>query len=167
MNSASPGGIRQGIVSCDRGPSRWSCRLRIGGLALAVLLASLRNLPAETKQISLPASYVDFAISPDTGDVAAINSGANSITLFRGAYLKGDKKALAGPIAIGKTPSSVCFKRFADKSYFAVVCTQDSNLYLLDAVQLTLAKKISLTKKGSSVVTCSQNPQDPYIYYSF
>lgn len=167
MNSASPRAVCRSHVRCDRGQVGWHLPIGMFGLTLAVLLATFRDLPAETKQVPLPASYADFAINPDTGDLAAVDSSANSITLFRRAYLKGDKKAVVGPVIVGKSAVSICFKRFADKSYFAVVCEMEPNLYLLDAAQLTLTKKIALAHKHHSHVTCSQNSQDPFVYYSF
>lgn len=140
---------------------RWPC---IAAVSLAALFSVSDPVNAEVKLVKLPAAYANFALNPETGDVAALDPNANTVTLFRRAFLTGDTKAVVAPQAVGKTPSSVAFKRFADKSFFAVVCTQDSHIYLFDS-GLKLLKKIPHSGTGASHIACSQNPLDPYLYY--
>lgn len=122
---------------------------------------------AETKTVNLPQAQADFALDPDTGAIAAVDAEASTATLFRKAYFTGDAKALAGPVRVGATPCSIAWKRFGKKTYFAVVCTQDSHMYVLDAETFELVKKVVLASAGVSSVTCSTNPEDPFLYYCF
>jgi hypothetical protein len=142
---------------------------RFAGVALLLLVQSIA-MPtwgnAEPQLQELPAAFADFAINPSTGDVAAVDAQQNSATLLLKKYFDGDKSAIVGPVKFGNAPCSVTFKRFGEKSYFAVVCLRDSNLYLLDAESFKPAKKIGLLASGVTLATCSQNPADPFVYYS-
>src|SRR4051812_9279313 len=105
----------------------------VAAVVLAAMLVVPKSANAEVRLIKLPSAYANFALNPETGDVAALDSSANTVSLFRRAFLTGDAKAVVAPQGVGKTPCSIVFKRFGEKSYYAVVCTQDSHVYLFDA----------------------------------
>lgn len=114
--------------------------------------------------IRLPSLMADFAINPTTGDIAAVDPTAHRARLFRALEgFNGDGE----DVRLGDTPVSITYKRFGEQEMYAAVCTQDSHLYLIDADKFVLLKKIPLASAGVSNVTCSSNPEDPFIYYNF
>lgn len=120
----------------------------------------------ETGYVSLPRAYSDFAMNPETGDIAAVSVDASTATLLGREFLNGRQEVI-GPQSVGKNPCSITFKRFQDKHYFAVLCAHEPNLYLLDSSKLLLVKKIPITGEGFTQIACSQNPADPFVYYCY
>ena len=141
--------------------------------ALAVALLLIATIArAETRTAILPAEFADFAMHPETGAVAALSAETNEVALFRYADLKAVESAPAAKIKVGGTPCSVVYKRFGDKRVFAVVCSQDSHMYVIDAGATATAPfaqlaKIELAQSGVSYVTASINPEDPFLYYCY
>lgn len=136
-------------------------------LSLGILLfacLSCLPAPAEVTVVELPADYADFAMHPETGDIAAIDAETNQAVLFRD---KDAKKEPSATVRVGPTPCSICYKQFGDMQVFAVVCSQDSYMYVIDAEKFELVKKVALTQAGVSSVTCSTNPEDPFLYYNY
>jgi hypothetical protein len=119
---------------------------------------------AEIVKVQLPKEYAAFAMNPDTGDIVAIDNSDSRAVLFKN--VEADQKP-AVEVRVGSTPSSVCYKLFNGKGYYAVVCSADSHMYLLDAKSLDLVKKIELAEAGVKLVTCSRNPEDPFVYYNY
>lgn len=144
---------------------RWGILVTLLGVLL--LLMATGTVTAAPNRVELPQAFADFAFNPESGDLAAVDAEAGTATLFRSAYFSGDKTALVGPVRVGATPCSIVLKRYRDKTYFAVVCTQDSHLYLFDAGIFTLVKKIAIASAGVSLVSSSTNPEDPFLYYNF
>ena len=71
-------------------------------------------------------------MQPETGTLAAVVAEENEVHFF----LAKDYESGTGPTAevrVGATPCSVAYKRYGDKHVFAVVCSQDSHLYLFNA----------------------------------
>ncbi len=147
---------------------RWllSSARHVGGLFVILCLLGIAELPAEVKSVALPSKFFDFAFNPQTGDLATIQTDDNTVALFPVKYLDGKAVDLVAPVKVGPNPVSICFKQFGEKAYFAVVCVQDSNLYLLDATDLKRIAKISLSGSVTTNVICSSNPEDPFIYYN-
>lgn len=138
-----------------------ACAARVSFL-LTVVFAGL--LPAEVTMITLPGDFADFAIHPKTADIIALSAETDEAFFFRDAH---EKATPSAKLRVGSTPCSVCFKQYADQSVFAVVCSQDSHMYLIDSETFDLVKQIELAQAGVSNVTCSINQEDPFIYYNF
>ncbi len=136
-------------------------------LSSSMLFSSGSWVAAEVVSLKLPVDASDFAMNPDAGDLVALDAERNRAMLFRRDELDRAKATPAVETNVGPTPVSVCFKKYKDQSYFAVVCTQDAHLFLLDAGTLALKKKIPIAASGVSQVTASTNLEDPYVYYNY
>ncbi|HEV8068671.1 MAG TPA: DUF1559 domain-containing protein [Planctomycetaceae bacterium] len=123
--------------------------------------------PARTPPLDMPEDYSDYAINPETGDILALSAENGQAVLFRGKDLDARKIEPAVKVRVGSTPCAAFFKRYRDLRLFAVVCSQDSHMYVINAADGTLLKKIDLTQSGVSNVTGSINPDDPFVYYNF
>lgn len=121
----------------------------------------------EVRKLDLPADFADFAIHPVTGDVAAVDAEDSACYFFKSADLTAGKTTPFAKAATGSTPCSVTFKKFGDLEVFAVVCTQDAQMHLFSAGDGSVVKRIDLRKTDVTLVTCSINPQDPFLYYCF
>lgn len=146
-----------------------------GGLLILAAAGWPSDLPAEVQTIQLPADYADFALHPETGSLAAISAATNEAVFFRAAQLATASDAPAARVRVGATPCSVFYKRYRDQHVFAIVCSQDSHMYLVDAgspgaapdSEFALRAKVELTQSGVSLVTGSINPEDPFVYYCY
>lgn len=137
-------------------------------LACGLAWLASRSALAEVTSLTLPEKYADFAINPATGDIAAVSAENNSAEFFAGSQLAKGKTEPAAKVRVGATPCSVFFKQFGEKSVFAVVCSQDSHMYLINAqAPFDLIAKVSLSQSGVSLVTGSINPEDPFVYYCY
>src|SRR5262245_27955325 len=105
-------------------------------LAFALPCAPLLPLSAQERStIPLKEAAQDFALNPETGDLAAIHAEKNTVTLYRAAYFDGDRSKIAGPITVGSNPVSIVFKRYRDKAYYCVACLNDSYIHVIDATE--------------------------------
>lgn len=118
-----------------------------------------------TLSMKLPSSMASFAINPTNGDLAGVDPLGNEAVLFRGPNY--ESKDPAPKVSVGITPIAIQYKKFGDAEYYVVVCTQDSNMYVIDAKEFTLVKKIPLTGQGISEVSVSKNTKDPFVYYCY
>lgn len=124
---------------------------------------------------SLPAPMADFLVHPESGDLYTVDPNGNTLHRFRYAALDRAESPDAerpqieadATLKVGSTPVSVAYKRFGSDEFLAVVCTQDTHLYLVDVGTFELKKKVLLPGPGNSQVTSSQNPADPFFYYCF
>jgi hypothetical protein len=121
---------------------------------------------AEPKAVTFPAKCSSVALHPGTGDMVATATEKNEAWLFRAADLAARKNEPAVKLRVGSSPSSVVFKQYKDLAVFAIVCLQDSNLYLMNAADGTLHKRIPIADAGVMNVTASINPEDPFVYYN-
>lgn len=115
----------------------------------------------------MPEDYSDYALNPETGDIMALSDTFGQAVLFRRTELDAGKVAPAAKVRVGTTPCCVFFKRYRETKVFAVVCSQDANMYLVDAVEGKLIKMVELSQSGVSSVTGSINPEDPFLYYNY
>lgn len=116
------------------------------------------------KIVRLPSPMADFAINPETGDIATVDPENHRAHLFR-ATEEFSNDSEAGSIRLGDNPIAIAFKRFKDLEVYVAACSQDSNLYVIDANSFELLKKIPIASAGASGVECSLNPEDPFVYY--
>lgn len=143
-------------------------------IMLLIAMCQQPSVMAETQSVTLASGYADFALNPETGTIAAVDASRNEAVFYR---LESQSGGMAKPdttARVGSTPCSVFYKRFGEKRVFAVVCTQDSHLYLFQAdgskksvEDFQLLKKISLDVTGLSSVFGSINPEDPFVYYCY
>lgn len=130
------------------------------GIAAAAASGAVKTYP-------LPADCADFAMNSDNGDLAAVIPDKNEAILIKAAdWQKGKVDAFA-KLSVGSTPVSIFYKRYQNVRVYAIVCTQDSHMYLMNAADGTLLKKIELAHSGVSNVTGSINPEDPFVYYNY
>lgn len=118
----------------------------------------------DSRLVKLQSDFADFVIHPTNGDIVGVDPVLNEAVLFQAANY-GDKEATPKKVDVGITPISIAYKKFAGKEYYAVVCSQESNMYLIDAKEFTLAEKIPLMPETISFVSASKNENDPYIYF--
>jgi hypothetical protein len=123
--------------------------------------------PASTPPLDMPEDYSDYALNPETGDILALSVDKGEAVLFRGKDLDARKIEPAAKVRVGSTPCVAFFKRYHDLRVFAVICSQDAHMYVINAAEGTLLKKIDLSQSGVSNVTGSINPDDPFVYYNF
>lgn len=165
----------------DRAPGALRSLALVVGM-LAMLTAN--SADAEPRQYDLPGDYADFLLHPETGDVVALEPTQNQVHVFRRASLEqsepGERDAVPNSLAtqstiqapdltidVGASPVAVCYKRFAGRAWFAVVCSRQPTLYLIDSETYELWRAVPLTGDGIGQVGASMNPKDPFVYYCF
>ncbi|MEM9416037.1 MAG: hypothetical protein AAGA29_11265 [Planctomycetota bacterium] len=136
-------------------------------LAALMLLAAGLAQAQEPTQVVFSAAYADFALDPATGDVVAVDADRNTVVLHRRADLERGVVEPAESLRVGQTPVSVFYKVFEDTRVFAVVCSQESRMYLIDADTFEELERLDIGQIGASLVTGSQNPDDPFLYFCF
>ncbi|MFN3165518.1 MAG: YncE family protein [Phycisphaeraceae bacterium] len=115
----------------------------------------------------LPGDYADFALHPPTGDLAALEPEADTLVVFDREDLANGLTRPAAVVKVGRTPVSVCYKKYKDTEVFAVACSQQTRVYLIDAKTHKLLRAIETASAGASQVTASSNPDDPFIYLNY
>lgn len=118
----------------------------------------------DIKIVHLPSAMADFAINPVTGDIATVDPESHRAHLFR-ATAEFSHNAETETVRLGDNPTAITFKRFKDQEVYVAVCSQDANMYVIDANSFELLKKIPVESAGGSRVECSMNPEDPFVYY--
>jgi hypothetical protein len=131
---------------------------------LSVALGGIGH--SATQQVDLAHRVTACAMHPDTGDLLVADARRGEVLLYLAADLADGKKTPKAKTTVGTMPSAICFKKFADKEYFAVVCMRDAHLYLIDAKSGALVRKIPVTEAGVSYATASSNNADPFVYYN-
>ncbi|GAB5401873.1 MAG: hypothetical protein Aurels2KO_01040 [Aureliella sp.] len=149
---------------------------RIATLVSLVLLAvTCGQACGEVRQVKVAAKYLDFAMHPQTGTIAALDTESNRVDIYQLHALAGGEAEPTTRVTVGTAPSAIVYKRFKDVHLFSVVCAQDSYMYLIDAgspksdskTEFKLLKKIVLPRSGGMHVACSTNPDDPFLYYTY
>lgn len=133
------------------------------------------DLQAEIKVVDLPRNYADFAFNPESGTIASIDSEMGEVLIYELEDQVTGKAKPSASLKVGLTPCSIFYKKYQQRHYFAIVCTKDSNLFLVEEEKpspqkrgtFKLAGKIDLEKTDISSVTGSRNPEDPNIYYCY
>ncbi len=141
--------------------------LALAWSAAYLSLGGLTSAAEEVTTVDLAGKFVDFALNPETGDLAAIDPKANTVTLFREAFLTGKDAAKPLSLKVGNLPFAIAYKKYKTRGTFAIVCTSDSNMYLVDAKEMTLLRKIPLGSSDARYVAASRDAADPYVYYCF
>ncbi len=151
-------------------------------LPIAIAMSSMllvaffnHQVRGEVRQVELPVRYTDFAMHPETGDIAALDATSNRVDIFNISAINEEKTQPITRVAVGASPAAVVYKRFQDVQGFAVVCAKDSCMYWISsggreknaATDFKLVKKIELLQRGALAVSSSTNPNDPFLYYSF
>lgn len=127
---------------------------------------------------TLPEAMADFAVHRIKGDVAAVSPQTNKAYLFRYPQDLFPSKSIYNKAAasnatafretnVCKTPVSVVYKEYDSNSYYGVLCTQETSLYILDATTLDVLVTVDIGGLGASLIISSQNGQDPFFYYNY
>lgn len=128
---------------------------------------------SDTSTVGLPHDYADFAMHPETGGIAALSAETNQVDVFRLEDFEGKKTAKPSvSIQVGSAPVSVFYKKYADQEVFAVVCSGDSHMFLINARAnqagtFEVIRKIDVAQAGVSSVFGSNNEEDPFVYYCY
>lgn len=136
----------------------------LGMMALLAGIAAPVN--AEVTNLRLPADCADFALDPDTGTLAAVVMETSSVLLFRAAAWQAGSTKPAATLAVGAAPWTIAFKRFKNRRVFVVGCRDDSHIYVFDADDGAVVKKIPVPSPGVWHVAASANPDDPFVYFN-
>ncbi len=150
-------------------------RLMPGLLFCLVTVSTTSPLRGEVRSVNLPSDYADFAIQPETGTIATLSAETYEVFFFRQSELLAGNTTPVAKVRVGATPCEIFYKRYHDISVFAVVCTQDSHLYLIHAggpesnpdEEFKLLKKIPIEQLGATSIAASINPDDPFLYYCY
>src|SRR5688572_30139992 len=102
-------------------------------LFVIAFCAFSQSAQAEVKILSLPSECADFAFNNETGDLAMVVPDKNEAWLIRSADLQAGKVDTPIKLKVGSAPSSIFYKKFKDTAVYAVVCSQDSHMYLMNA----------------------------------
>ncbi len=105
----------------------------------------------------------DFALDPDTGNLAAVNEARGTAMLYLPEYFQGDESKVLGPVDIGEKPSSIIFKKHGTATIYAIGCLADNHIHLLDSTTFKSIGKIDVGGRTSLLGTAED---DPYIYYA-
>jgi hypothetical protein len=110
-----------------------------------------------------------FALNPETGDLAVILAMTGQFYLFRHDDLAAGKVQPVMKTQVGAIPEAIVYKRYRELSLFAVFCARDRHIFLVDATNGTLFKKIDTGNPsvGSMFAAASINPDDPFVYFSW
>jgi S1-C subfamily serine protease/phage FluMu protein Com len=138
-----------------------------GGGNLAQSTKKLPNDGGGLHVAELPVPMADFAFNVSTGDIAGVDPKSNDAYLFTRDKLASGDFSDVQKVKVGSNPISIAYKQFKNSQYFIVVGTEDSNIYVLDAKEFKVVKKVPLESIGATFVSCSTNPDDPFIYYGF
>jgi hypothetical protein len=136
----------------------------------ALLLVGMLCLPFTAvgePLLTLPDDYADFVVHPETGNLAAVNPQTNQLVVFSRASLDEGAPEPIAEVKVGLTPVSVCYKQYKDKQVYAVVCSQQSKAYIIDATTNKLLEQIDTSASGGSAASSSINPDDPFIYINY
>lgn len=135
-------------------------------LVFGLSLSLAARMPAVEKitPVTLPQAAADFAIAPESGTVVVLYS-AKAEAVFYPKLASAGTLSDAVSVKVGRKPSSVIFKRFADKNYFIVACEEGNELSVLDADTYKLVKSIPLEMPKPSFLSASMKSDDPLIYY--
>ena len=90
-------------------------------------------------QTALPRPGFAFALNPETGGLAVVIPKENQVVLYPRFVATGGKGEPV-VVRVGKLPVAIVYKKFGDRSYFAVVSHDDRELTILDAVTLKAAR---------------------------
>lgn len=138
-----------------------------GWLFIVAVAFCCASAKAEVKIHTLASECIDFAFNHDTGDLAMVVHDKNEAWLIRAADLQAGKINAPVKLKVGSGPRSIVYKKFKDTAVYAIVCLQDSHMYLMNATDGQLMKKIELGRSGVHRVTSSINPADPFVYYNY
>lgn len=150
------------------------CRLCIAILVVFILLT-----PSETrgavKDLTLPTSCADFAYNPDTASLVALDNEKSVALVFSLTNAMGNTLSPIATFTVGESPCSVCYKKFGERHFFIIACSQESTLFILEEStnatspkeQFQLVKKLELEERGISSISASINPSDPNVYYCY
>lgn len=122
--------------------------------------------------VKLPAKMADFEVNPTNGDLAAVSPVTNKAYVFRHDDLLGNDAldVLATALyetAVCKTPVSISYKEYEGEAYYAVACTEQADLVLLNANDFSTVATAGIGGLGTSRVVSSQNSLDPFFYYFY
>mmetsp|Transcript_19073 Transcript_19073/g.38560 ORF Transcript_19073/g.38560 Transcript_19073/m.38560 type:complete len:166 (+) Transcript_19073:116-613(+) len=117
----------------------------------------------------LPEKMADFEVNPTNGDLAAVSPVTNKAYVFRLDDLLGidamDVAIALYETAVCKTPVSIRYKEYEGEGYYAVACTEQADLVILNADDFSTIATTGIGGLGTSRVVSSQNPLDPFFYY--
>ena len=131
-----------------------------------MLSSFVADARGEVQVVTLPSAMSDIAINPKTGDLATVDPKTNRAYLFREAAISGEKAVAAGNVQLGNAPMSIAYKRYGEMEIYVAVCAEDSHMYVIDAKNFAIVKKIPLASKDILQVLSSSNPKDPFVYYT-
>lgn len=116
--------------------------------------------------VKLPVSMARFIINPENGDIAAVSPLVNEAVLYRAPdYSVAD--IVQAPFSENSRPISIVYKKFGDARYYAVVCSNDISMYLIDPKDFRVVKEVRLDGYVGSDAAVSQNEKDPFIYFCY
>jgi len=118
----------------------------------------------------LPVKMTDFEVNPTNGDLAAVSPITNMAYVFQHDDLLGDILDVTTALyetSVCKTPVSISYKEYENETYYAVACTEQADLVILNAHDLSSIATASIGGLGTSRVVSSQNPSDPFFYYFY
>lgn len=133
------------------------------------LLPMIAAAAAEVSSVDLGGKFGAFALNPETGDLAAIDPKASTITIFRSEFLSGQATEKIGPVKVGSAsiaPVAITFKKYKARGIFAVVGRTEGSMYLFDAKDLSLIRKVPMTIKSINHMEGAPPADSPFIYYS-
>jgi hypothetical protein len=125
-------------------------------------LAVLAAQGAGISGVALENPSRDFAIDPETGVVAAVESEKDTVRFYPEATNGSVKDSSA--VAVGKGPVGIIFKKFEDKRYFVVLCHGAKSAVLIDGATLKVTGEIKLSGADPRKIIASSNAEDPYVY---
>ncbi|CAB9509018.1 expressed unknown protein [Seminavis robusta] len=141
-------------------------------LVFLVGVDHVQPTPVATLTALLPDVMADFEINWETGDLATVSPSTRTAYLFRHNDLfqevgTGNNISASMNETVCQTPVSISYKRFNMLPYYAVACTEESEIYIIDALGFTIVAVISIDGLGASSIVSSRNPNDPFYYYFY
>ena len=124
-----------------------------------------KMLDSSVRVTKLPTSFLKVALNRRNSDLAGLSVSTNQLVVLPGPEYA-DKADQAVKVDVGRKPSSVIYKTFGGSEFYIVACSQDNHIYVIDAKERTLKKRILIEGKGAAKLTASENEADPFVYYS-
>ena len=129
--------------------------------------SNLNTADGQISHIVFPNPYSDFCLNTTNGDVIAVDPVKNVAARFTREQLMNPKDTPPTELKVGGMPSAIIFKQFENASYYLVLCRQDPNVFVINAQDFTLTRKIPIGDMGGTSICSSLRIDDPFVYYNF
>lgn len=133
----------------------------LAGLALIVIVAGPSSAQ-ERKWHEISSSQKVTAIDPESGSFLALDPVKGTASLYPPSWLDGEGKPIT--VEVNRGIKTAVYKRYKANRWFVIVSPVSSELFVLNATDLSLVKRWPLGDLDVEYVSTTRLEADPYIY---